>query len=319
MTPKELQRLQKLVASNADKPAVEADAEWIDIGQEQANEVAAKFNLPTPMAIGRGRYCCGFVRRTTAQALQLLEHNIANNRNEVKGHIEGMRRHYASAFWQPTHQGIAINGKGQMFDGQNRLDSQIQENATASHLIWIYEPGDGLLVLDTVRSRSAFDHLTITEHHEVTKGAIEVTKMLLAIYGKLHNPNTDEVLSFFTEISEPVSWSIAHLESKTPGVKRAAVRAAVAVASLHVNRARLAEFCKLLTAKELDAAPGRPEETVASLRAMLADKSKRSTGAGGRGDNFGFTQDAIQHYLAGRAHTNLAAHKDPLFELTCNC
>lgn len=55
------------------------------------------------------------------RAQELLDTNIATNRNQSKSRAGRYTTDIVSGHWMTTHQGIALNENGQLIDGQHRL------------------------------------------------------------------------------------------------------------------------------------------------------------------------------------------------------
>jgi hypothetical protein len=65
--------------------------------------------------------------------------------------------------WRLTHQGIAFGADGELYDGQHRLLAVIQSGKTVRMLVIRGLPREAREEIDTGKTRSAADNLTITD------------------------------------------------------------------------------------------------------------------------------------------------------------
>jgi hypothetical protein len=95
-----------------------------------------------------------------SEAARLLQANN-NNRNLVSGNISFFEEQLRRGEFQLTHQGIAIGSSGKLLDGQHRLTAIVNTGIPATMLVASDMPDETFLVLDTGRTRTASDALSI--------------------------------------------------------------------------------------------------------------------------------------------------------------
>lgn len=102
---------------------------------------------------------------TPEKAAAYLNGNAAGrslNQNAVNDYARDM----AARRWRLTHQGIALDDNGVMFDGQHRMAAIIRANVTVR--IWVTRGADpaSFGVVDSGRTRSMADRFYIGGHHK---------------------------------------------------------------------------------------------------------------------------------------------------------
>ncbi len=171
----------------------------------------------------------------TERAEELLRKHRVDLFAEV--HLEGK--------WVLTHQGIALNTKGELIDGQHRLRMIIQSGKSATLFVVYNVPDSALLHIDDQLPRSVQDALRMMK-----KGNYSCS--LLAVAGGLETyPETgntgfrsrEDYVRILQEHPDKLDFAERH--ARAIGITRG-VRTVVARAYPHVDRERLLEWCAVL-------------------------------------------------------------------------
>jgi len=72
---------------------------------------------------------------TPDMAREMLEHNMKNNRRMNRETIMRYARIMKAGGWNLTHQGIAFDDKGELIDGQHRLNAIVQANVPVEMMV----------------------------------------------------------------------------------------------------------------------------------------------------------------------------------------
>lgn len=95
-------------------------------------------------------------------ASEYLMHNVQNNRSLRRKHIETLASDMASGAFRCTHQGIAFDDKGNLIDGQHRLNAILLANVPVRMMVTRGVPTDIINTVDKGAGRSLRDTMVIT-------------------------------------------------------------------------------------------------------------------------------------------------------------
>lgn len=100
-------------------------------------------------------------------ALKILDELNTSNRPLRLGRVEYWANIIKRGRWRYTHQGMAINTRGELQDGQHRLAAAVRENYTLDINLSVGMPIDNFGVVDTGAGRSASDTLAVLQYANV--------------------------------------------------------------------------------------------------------------------------------------------------------
>jgi hypothetical protein len=101
------------------------------------------------------------IKVTPKTAAKWLESNMATNRNIRKSYIKMLAADMLAGRWKETGETIKFNPMRTLIDGQHRLSAVVESGCTIEmHVAWDV-PSDAIMAIDTGRSRSAADIMTL--------------------------------------------------------------------------------------------------------------------------------------------------------------
>lgn len=109
------------------------------------------------------------VQMTPAFARRLLDRNVHNRKISEKIVLKYTEEIKAGE-WRLTPQGIGINDRGELVDGQHRLSAIVRANRTVPMLITIGLPTASQEKVDRQRRRSLFDALYLSGESHLPPG-----------------------------------------------------------------------------------------------------------------------------------------------------
>lgn len=201
----------------------------------------------------------------TDLATEMLQRNAPNQRASKRVSIEKYAWDMMENNWHTTHQGIAFDKNGVLYDGQNRLRAIIVSGATIRMLVFFgvgsISTTHEMSVIDTHAVRTGFDAATIEGVAMTRRGIASLNSMIR--YGM---PNGSHILRRMTntlrvQALEECKESIEAVDSWIGGttlsrrICNSSVVAAVVCAWHHVDHERLKKFVLVLTEQE-KAEPG---------------------------------------------------------------
>ena len=174
-------------------------------------------------------------------ATAMLALNAEEQRNTRPANIRGFARDMAEGAWRLTHQGVAFNARGYLFDGQNRLAAVVAAGVAVPMIVY-FGAGDSeeMAVLDIGGVRSAADAARVMGLSATHKDVALVRQMSYSVEqaGKFTHA---EVIRLLDRHGDAVAWVNAHISDKGQlGI--APVRSAIGRAYYHCDLARLARF-----------------------------------------------------------------------------
>lgn len=106
---------------------------------------------------------------------------MARNRRKRGRLRERFKNSMAAGHWKLTGEAIKFNTKGELIDGQHRLEAIIESGQTVEILVCRNVPDDAFMELDTGGSRTPGDILTVAGH-EYTSGIASAIRHLTSLY-----------------------------------------------------------------------------------------------------------------------------------------
>lgn len=101
------------------------------------------------------------IKVTPKLAAKWLESNMENNRHLRQSYVSQLAGDMKEGRWKETGEAIKFNPMKQLIDGQHRLSAIVMSGCTIELVVCWDVPSDAILAIDTGRSRSASDVLTI--------------------------------------------------------------------------------------------------------------------------------------------------------------
>lgn len=251
----------------------------------------------------------------------MLALNADNQRNLIPSAINRYAEDMTLGNWILTHQGIAFNIEGRLFDGQNRLHGVIGSGAEADFIVFFGAGGQReMAVLDMGRGRTACDAghvlgMTISKDMVATvKQCLTETTPGMKGRGLTHSMVLAALNRYQAEVEQVTEW-FSH-RSKLIGIDRASVRGAV-LAALVNNTSP--ELLKRFVGVYLDHIPATdPGDGAAKLlrQHIISGYRRFGGGSGVSSDLFLRTCRAIQYAMEGVNPGRLYAAASNPFPIT---
>jgi hypothetical protein len=205
-----------------------------------------------------------------------LECNTDNRRLRQSA-VSRYSRLMKAGKWELTHAGIAFSDDGTLLDGQHRLWAVFDAGVTVRMMVTWNLPRAARMAMDVGMLRATADAITLDAGRGVWNRN-QVATLRATIRGNTRNQvnmTAVEAPEYIDKYGEMVQFAHDHLLQKH-GLP-AELRAAVARASVHVERARLIRFCEILGSGLAET----PEDHIAILlrewlREQGANASKQS-------------------------------------------
>lgn len=175
---------------------------------------------------------------TPQQAAIWLKQNVDHNRALREADVIRYAEEMTDDRWILSPEGIVFDTDERLIDGQHRLSAVVLSGKTVQMVVWTNVPPEVLRVLDTGRSRSLTDVLTVTQSVGADVPARNIVPRAGIIYG-LHFP--DRRNERFGPIQyewikdryiDNLAWSSRVYSNSGPGVKSGTVAAKVRSASV---------------------------------------------------------------------------------------
>lgn len=157
-------------------------------------------------------------------ARHMLQRNVSN-RNLRPTKVEEYAKQMKAGEWQITHQGIAVNHKGELIDGQHRLTAIVKSNKTVQMFVargFDVDGHDGLMV-DTGAKR------TLADVYSIDKRIAQVCGLLTRIATKEVRFTYGQAKPFIDEFGADVSLIVKVTTKSIPVITSAPIVAAAVV------------------------------------------------------------------------------------------
>lgn len=223
----------------------------------------------------------------------MLELNAEEQRNARAGNITKFSRDMATGSWKLTHQGIAFDVRGRLFDGQNRLMAVSESDSIIESLVFFGAGGsDEMKVLDTGGNRNAHDAARVDGKQCSTRDIALIRQMCRSRSDNTAFTNT-EILALMDKYQDAMQWLNEHFNVNsrydiTP------VRAAVGRAYYNCDHDKLKRFVQIYL-NEVGHDGTEVEMVPATLAKMIVSED-RNRGGNGR-DLMARCLRAIQSYM----------------------
>lgn len=227
-------------------------------------------------------------------AAWLSESNIGN-RPIGRQHVDRLARDIVSDRYQVSHQGIAFDTSGQMFDGQHRCEAVVKSGTPILVLVFRGLPPSVREVVDAHRLRGVLD--TLHWRGSVADGSYVAVARAMLRFSKGHTKTTrGEAADFVQKHEEAIAFALSILPAKKASFSRPIIAGVLARASYRHDRHDLTRFARVLC----DGFSEEPRDrSVIHLRnSMLSVNAEKSST---RDDSYRRAEVALKAYLDGKA------------------
>ena len=241
-----------------------------------------------------------------------------NNRPLSRAAVETHKRNLIAKNFRTTHQGIALDSKGRLRDGQHRLLAIVESGVAATMLVTEGLSDSDLQAIDDGRKRTAKDILSMAYKEPVSAYTTALAREMyiggwhLAEGVKRRLPSRQELVDFFGEHSEAIEYASNKLKLQTSGLRMSFIGAVIARAFTHLSERKLSQFARTL----VTGMGGEEMELVIRLRNhILRTLRDGARGAVTRDEIYGKTQSVLQAWNAGTTMAHLRSATTELFPL----
>lgn len=183
---------------------------------------------------------------TPDQAQKYFDTNIDDNRSIRRKWVDTLKDLHLRGQFQITHQPIAFNQDGRLFDGQHRMLMVIEAKKPAWFLVARRIPLDVMLATDLGAKRKPNDQIIAmggairphTTHVSIARCMVSGTRVVPSPLA-----GTEEVMEFLSRHWDAIVFSLKYTHAT--GTKRGPVRAAIARAYYYLDHARLEEYMRV--------------------------------------------------------------------------
>lgn len=233
-------------------------------------------------------------------ALEMLARNYEDQRHQKAHLVRKLASDITGGRWELTHQGIAFDMDGTLYDGQHRLQAVVTADKPASMLVFFGVGKAGETkeaeVIDTHGTRTLYDAATMRGTGTTRRRTVMLNQMISYgvqngkhILREMTQSTRLDLLSANDEvIAEVEGWIGSGVSSKK--LAKGPVLAAIGCAAYHVHKETLRRFVMVFT-EQVAAAPG--EGIAKTLRQFIYGMYGRTKDAVGL---YLKTCKAIQHF-----------------------
>lgn len=161
---------------------------------------------------------------TPAKAIEYLETMPPYQRGVIKPSVRKMANDMKNGRWVATHQGIAFNQKGQLFDGQHRMNAVIMSGANIEMFVFRDVPEDAWHKTDIGRKRN------LTDITGIPKKEVETYRSACDFGLKLRDPSFEDLETIQnSKLGQAIRDLLEYSPSTRKFVTTAPVRLVVAI------------------------------------------------------------------------------------------
>lgn len=250
------------------------------------------------------------VTPTLAQAY--LERNIPDNRKISKDVVARYAADMRDGNWQPCPDAVVINADGFLTNGQHRLRAIVECGISEPLLVIRNWPVDAIYGLDQGRMRTMGQALHMIYHAKVDNYEIGILNCLWRLQvGGTGRPALAAFETMRAAHGETARWVASQFPTHKRGLSSTAMMAAITAASYHVDRERLADFCKVIhtgmPTSDNDSAAQKLREQLLTMR--------NQGGADQQKEIYQRTENAVRHFCKFTALKTLKIADEELFPL----
>ena len=173
-------------------------------------------------------------------AAEYLTHNVANNRTLRRELVEMLACDMANGAFKCTHQGIAFDDKGNLIDGQHRLNAVLLAQVPVQMMVTRGLQTDAINIIDKGAARSLHDTMAITfsgsdekscalRHRDVLNA---ISHLITLNFSNRRKVSQRDVLTFFEENEDACMYLYRSCRNGS-GKKSSAQMAACLCALMH--------------------------------------------------------------------------------------
>lgn len=245
--------------------------------------------------------------------------NLPNNRKKKNWDIGKMVQDMKDGRYTLSHQGVAFDTDGYMYDGQNRMEAVVVSGVTVSMFLFFNMPKESALVTDIGSKRSAADAAKISGSPEITNHVTATATRINDPMGVYAGRTHQQIIELSKKYYPAINWVHEQIGGKHDGVDQAAVKACLARAWYTQDRGKLARFIEVL---KTGIANGIEESAACKLRDYLRSKNEEGTKRERKRKTppmvYSKTQNALRYFLDGQPMQNLKGVDGDLFPLPKN-
>lgn len=235
---------------------------------------------PSKITVLENGWGDSFATVTPQMAEAMLRTNVDNQRKITPSTVDRYAQDISSGSWKLTHQGIAFNAKGELFDGQHRLTAVVQSGVAVDLRVTFGVGGrPEMTVTDNIDKRDVYDAAKVQRIEITRKAAIPLWMAIRYGAGdgtgmKLARISQSRRLKLLNKYSDRLNaiWAWFGNTKQARAIGRSAFRGAIFCAYPHVDVARLERFVHVLT----EQAEGKPGEGVCKQLRMIGYTQPKS-------------------------------------------
>lgn len=253
---------------------------------------------------------------TPAMAKTWLAKNACNQRKLRAGVVERYARDIKAGQWTLTHQGIGINTRGELIDGQHRLHAIVLADTSVLMMVSTDVPCKAFSHLDLGMQRTISDVLRGEGDEWVTADHISIARLLEANGNSRQSVagrSPFEMKELVLRHRNAITFVLTSIERRVRGVTISPCLAAIASAYYgEKDRVRLSEFCAVLVSG-VCREPSQDQAAIA-LRDFLKD-NMGALSAASRIEMYLKSQRAIRAFMNKEKITKLFMPSTPIYQV----
>ena len=207
-----------------------------------------------------------------------LEKNIEFNRPLNKVYVRRLAGMMRNGLYMTTHQGIAFNDRGELIDGQHRLNAIILADTTIKMAVTRNVEDDALTCIDQGAKRTEKDVASMTGEDECVRAMLPVANKLLYMHGIDSKDQVPQNRVNFIKNNKKIFETAARIVGKSSRHMRATVTAnLVAALANGVPEPTIEAFCRIWKSNETSGFEIYNVKAVLNLRDYLRNKEVHAT------------------------------------------
>ena len=180
-------------------------------------------------------------------AKQILEERNVTNRPLNRGRVLKYAREIIAGQWKVTHQGLAFDWDGNLFDGQHRLAAIVEAERPVEMMVAFGMDPEAMIAVDEGRPRSTKDVANILGL-DINKNSVSATNYLLEIKSLKARASRTDQLHFLERHRDAAEWAadrINRIKFVNAPVLAAVIRAYYNCLGDDAKMNRLHRFCEV--------------------------------------------------------------------------
>ena len=183
-----------------------------------------------------------------ADWLKKNDHNRPLSRAAVEVH----KRNLVAGNFRTTHQGIGLDSRGRLRDGQHRLQAIVETGIAASMLVTEGLTDSDLQAIDDGRKRTAHDILSMAYKEPVSAFTTALAREMfiggwhLADGVRRTLPSRQELVDFYGDHIEAIDYAANKLKLQMSGLRVSFIGAVLARGYTHVSERKLSQFARAI-------------------------------------------------------------------------